>query len=904
MSTSANNTKNAMTIDELLSYRSIDEAREAVVAMRRDSIDSTSRKELFERCGRLAAGLKKADLEHGDRIVILAPNSTDYLASVLGIMRAGMVVVPLDNQMPGEDLEHAFSDCDARMVFTTSALRKRLPKKLEGIKVYLYDADSDSDSDSRKDAKSWSELLADDPADAAAKAEDTAVIFYTSGTTGPPKGVPLTHANLSSNVKAMIEQDIADESDRLLVPLPFHHVYPFSVGILIPLALGAPVIMPYSLVGPQIVRALRDGKATIMLGVPRLYEAVWTALQGRVESQGKFAATLFSAMLSVSVFARERLKLNMGKRLFKKVHENIAPDLRLMVTGGGPLDPELGTQLRGLGWDLAIGYGLSETSPILTFNPPDRLRIEAAGIPLPNVELKIDDSKSDKKGRGEVLARGPNVFGGYLNLDEKNEEVLDGDGWFRTGDTGGIDSDGYLHLYGRESAMIVLSEGENIDPEKVEQALQAPEEIKEAGVLEYEDDLAAVVVPEAKLLREAEGENLKKRIESTVKDAAGKLPSHHRPSKLRISMDPLPRTRLGKLRRHKLEELFKELAKSDEVSKAKAEPVSPESMAPEDAQLLDDPSAKATWNYLAKRFKDHRLTPDTSLAQDLGIDSLSWVDLTLALRDQAGIELEDEAVARVESVRDLLKEAAGAEQAGEAGKDLAEELEDPEEMLDSSTRAMLEPPGPLRRAFQWVLLGITRLVSRLVMRVEVEGRFPDKGHPYVVAPRHASVLDPLALLRGLRRDQLESMYWAGWTGLLFSNPASRAFSRTARVLPVDPGASPRKALAVAAACLKRDYSLVWFPEGERSPDGRLQRLRPGIGQVLQAQPVPVIPVWIDGTFEAMPPGKRWPRFGRRVRLVIGEPLKPEDYGDSSRKIVEKLHAALEDLGNNNSDSKD
>jgi len=877
------------TIHQLLASRSIDNKKEAVVSMSRDSLNSMTREELFQRAGRLAAGLVAAELAQGDRIVILAPNSTHYLVSVLGIMNAGMVVVPLDNQMPGEDLEHAFSDCDADVVFTTSALRKRLPKKLEGIKVYLFDADSDEDADG------WSTLLADDPAEPAAKAGDTAVVFYTSGTTGPPKGVPLTHANLSSNAEAMIEQGLADDSDRLLVPLPFHHVYPYSVGILIPLALGAPIIMPYSLVGPQIVRALRDGRATIMLGVPRLYEAVWSALQDRVAQRGKLAVAMFNALLAAARFARERLNMNPGKRLFAKVHENIAPELRLMVSGGGPLDPELGRRIRALGWDIAVGYGLSETSPILTFNPPDRLRIKAAGLPLSNVELKIDDSDSDEKGRGEVLARGPSVFSGYLNLDDKNEEAFDEDGWFRTGDTGEIDEDGYLHLHGRESSMIVLSEGENIDPEKVEEALQAVDEVREAGVLEHDDDLAAVVVPESELLREVEGDDLRKRLEKAVKEASRDLPSHHRPGKMRISMDPLPRTRLGKLRRHKLEELFEELAESDEVSKAKAEPISPQSMAPEDAQLLDDPNAEATWQYLAERFKDHRLTPDTSLAQDLGIDSLSWVDLTLVLRDRAGIELEDEAVARVESVRDLLKEAAGAEQAGEGGKALAEELKDPDEMLDAETRAMLAPPGPVRRAVGLVLLQILRLVSRLVMRVEVEGSFPDK-RPCIIAPRHLSALDPLVLLRGLGREQLETIFWTGWTGIMFSNPAAREFSRIARVLPVDPRASPRKALAVAAAAMERDFSLVWFPEGERSPDGKLQPLRPGIGQILQAHPVPLIPVWIEGTFEALPRGKRWPRFGQRVRLVIGDALEQDDYGDESREIVETLQSALEKLG--------
>ena len=879
----------AQTIEELLSSRLVREDQDAVVTMSRDAFDTLSRADLLARAGRLAAGLQKAGLEHGDRILILAPNSADWVASALGVMNAGAVVVPLDTQMPREDLEHALADSEPRFVFTTTKLRERLPDDLGDVRTYLFDADSDA-------SEAWEGLLEKDPASAVAKQDDIAAIFYTSGTTGPPKGVPLTHKNLSSNVEALCEQELADDRDRVLVPLPFHHVYPFTVGILIPLTLGATIIVPFSLVGPQIVRALREGEATVMLGVPRLYEAVWQALEDRIAGRGRVAALVFRQILWISRLARRRLGLNLGRRLLKGLHKRLAPRLRLVVAGGAALDPELGRSLQALGWEVATGYGLSETAPILTYNPPDRLKIEAAGLPLPGVELKIDDSNSGN-GRGEVMARGPNVFAGYLNLPEKTEEVLEDDGWFRTGDTGEIDDDGYLHLHGRESSMILLSGGENVDPERVEDALKAIEEVREAGVLAHEDRLAAVVVPESSLLREVTGEDLEKRLKESVKKAAKELPSHHRPGTVRIALDPLPRTRLGKLRRHKLEELFDELGKEDTVSEARPEPVSPESMAPEDQQLLSDPAAEQTWNYLAERFHDLRLTPDSTLADELGIDSLSWVDLTLALEDRAGIDLDDSAIERVETVRDLLKEAAGASEAKEGRGELKKQLEDPESMLDDIQRMALEPPGSARRVGGRLLLGPARLLGRLLMRVEVRGSLPDPDEgPHIIAPRHLSFVDPLALLPAFSRRQLETLYWAGLEAYLFSNPVSRAFSRTARILPVDPASAPRRSLLQAAACVERGYSLIWFPEGERSPDGELQRLRPGIGLVLAAQPVPVVPVWIEGTREVMAPGQVLPRLRKKVRVIIGDPISPDAYGKDEREIVKTLQEALEDLG--------
>jgi long-chain acyl-CoA synthetase len=876
----------AQTIGELLSSRSVRGDQPAVVAMSRDDLDTTSRAELLERAGRLAAGLREAGLERGDRVLIFAPNSAAWVTCALGVANAGGVVVPLDTQMPREDLEHALSDSRPRFVFTTSRLNDRLPEEWGDVRTYLLDAEPD-------DAEAWERLLERGPAPALAKPDDVAAIFYTSGTTGPPKGVPLTHRNLSSNVEALCEQELAGDHDRVLVPLPFHHVYPFTVGILTPLTLGATIIVPFSLVGPQIVRALREGEATVMLGVPRLYEAIWKALEDRVSARGRIAALVFRQTLGVSKLARRRLGLNLGRRLFVGLHSRLAPRLRLVVAGGAALNPDLGRNLQALGWEVATGYGLSETSPILTYNPPDRLKIEAAGLALRGVELAIDDSDTHD-GRGEVMARGPNVFAGYLNLPDKTSKVLDDDGWFRTGDTGEIDEEGYLHLHGRESAMIVLSGGENVDPERVENALQAIEELREAGVLVHRDRLAAVVVPESGLLREVRGEELKQRVRDAVKRAARELPSHHRPGTLRIALDPLPRTRLGKLRRHKLEELFERLGNEDSVSRARPEPISPESMAPEDQQLLSDPAAEKTWNYLAERFHDLRLTPDSGLAEELGIDSLSWVDLTLALEHRAGIDLDDSAIERVETVRDLLREAAGASEARTGRGDLKEQLKDPESLLDDDQRKLLEPPGSAGRIGGRLLLGPARLLGRLLMRVEVRGRLPDDG-PYLIAPRHLSFVDPLALMPAFSRQQLESLYWAGLEAYLFSNWVSRAFSRTARILPIDPGSAPRRSLALAAACVERGQSLIWFPEGARSPDGKLQRLRPGVGLVLSAQPVPVVPVWIEGTREVLAPGQRFPRFGR-VRVVIGDPISPETYGTDEREIVETLQSALEDLG--------
>ena len=876
----------SQTIPALFSSGDIDQERIAIVELDRDAVNTRTRKEIFQLAGQLSAGLLKAGLKHGDRVAIMAPNSADWVVTALGVMFSGAVIVPLDTQMPGEDLSHVLSDCDPRFIFTTSALRKRIVKKPEKSRICFLDAEND-------DKDSWSKLLIPENTKPEISKDDHAAIFYTSGTTGPPKGVPLTHYNLVSNMKALNPEQFLDETDRVLVPLPFHHVYPFTVGFLIEFMVGVPIIIPYSLVGPQILRALQEGEATAMLGVPRLYEAIWTSLEDRVTGRGRIPSALFQIALKTSMATRKYLRIRIGKYLFYGLHKRLAPKLSLVVSGGAALDPGLGRKFQALGWEVATGYGLSETSPILTFNPPEEIRFESAGKVLPGVELAINDPDPND-GSGEVIARGPNVFSGYWNLADKTREVLDRDGWFRTGDMGRMDRDGYLYLLGRESAMIVLSGGENVDPERIEKTLSETDEIREAGVLDHKDRLAAVVVPEAGLLREVSGEDLRQRIEKIVEQSSRDLPSHHRPGILRISLDPLPRTRLGKLRRHKLRELFQSLEEGDSVSRAKPEPVSLESMSPEDQQLLSDPTARSTWNYLAGRYDDLRLTPDSSLSLDLGIDSLNWVNLTLDLRDHAGVELDDSAVARVENVRDLLRETAGAARADSSGKNLVEELKDPEQLLKSEQIILLKPRGRGRRFAAIILLGLVRFSIRLILRVRVRGKIPKKT-PCVIAPRHLSVLDPLVMLTALDLKKLESLYWAGWTGLLFTNPLSRWFSRTVRILPIDPGAAPRTSMALAAAALKRGDGLIWFPEGQRSRDGKLQEFKPGVGMVLKAQPVSVVPVDIRGTRDSMPPGQLLPRPGR-VDIIIGEPISPEDFPEDEMEIPGFIRSKVAALG--------
>lgn len=299
---------------------------------------------------------------------------------------------------------------------------------------------------------------------------------------------------------------------------------------------------------------------------------------------------------------------------------------------------------------------------------------------------------------------------------------------------------------------------------------------------------------------------------------------------------------------------------------------------------------------LSDRFPDRRLAPETSPQLDLDIDSLGWVNLTLEIGEKTGVELREEAIGRIGTVRDLLREVADG--AGRTSH-RASPLERPEEVLDARQLRWLRPLGWAASAVARGMFLLNRAIMRGLFSLRVEGleNLPDGGQ-FIIAPNHVSYLDAFVVAAALPQDVLRRTYWAGWTGAAFGNPLTRLVSRLAQVIPVDPERAGLSSLAFGAAVLARGQNLVWFAEGERSRTGRLQTFKPGVGMLLDHYPVPVVPVLIRGTYEAMPRG----RFLRRlenVTVTFGEPFDPrgsERDAGTREQVVEALRGRVLELG--------
>ncbi|HEX6981096.1 MAG TPA: AMP-binding protein [Alphaproteobacteria bacterium] len=868
------------TLQELVETLPRRGSHAAVLTVTTAGTSSVTYAELGDRALRLAAGLSAAGIRPGDPVVLIGPNSVDWIIVRLGLAAAGAVAVAIDDVATDAEIAVLVPDSGARHVFAASAHIPRLRAFAADRTRRLYRLD---DVGTDHEVPHWTSLLAAEPGPLPRLNPNApAMLVFTSGTTGNPKSFFLSDANLIANIRALADEGLVGSSDRALLPLPLHHVYPLTVGCLTALASGTTIVLPAAVTGPELVRALRLGRCTVIVGVPRLYAALFAGVEARVAARGAPAHKLFRAMLAVSIWTSRRFGINIGRRLFAAIHRQIGPELRLLASGGAKFEAELIWQLKGLGWEVLSGYGLAETASILTANRHDRTRIGSEGQPLAGVEIRIN--RPDEAGIGEIETRGPSVFAGYRNDAAANEAAFTDDGWFRTGDLGRMDADGYVYIAGRVKEMIVLGGGKNVFPEEIEKIYAASPYIREIAVLEHRGALVALVVPDIDAIAASGNLRVEDVIRVTLSERARELAPFQRVAGFAITRVPLPRTRLGKYQRFLLPDLYTR-------AKSGVDARDPAPLTAADRTLLAQSPAREIWAWLQARYPDKALAPDMSPQLDLGIDSLEWVTVTLELAERFGVQLTEADATGIVTLRDLIERAverrrtqppAGAPMHAAQG------------LIDDR---WISPPGPALDLIGRALHAGSAAFVRSFFRLRVDGaeHIPAAG-PYVIACNHLSDLDPLVVAAALGRRRLGSIWWSGDAGRLFKRQPGRLFARALRIFPVDERA-PATTLAYGEAVLRRGNALVWFPESWRSPDGELQTFLPGIGHLLARTGAAVIPTRIAGTFEAMPRNARLPR-PVPVRIVFGPPLSPGElavrgHGASEpMRIVSALHAAV------------
>ena len=429
----------------------------------------------------LASWFKNSGVEKGDRIAVSGKNSPEWGTVFLAGLFCGAVVCPMDYALHDNEMDNILATAKPKLFFVDEEKFQRFKNLSADYEVYYL-------SHKFKD-EFVMDLKAEGNVDLhEALEDDLAVILFTSGTTGNPKGVMLTHKNLVSDTYIAQTRMYLNEKDVFYALLPIHHAYTMQAVFIESLSVGAEIVYGKSMAVTRLMKELKEGQITMLLGVPLLFNKLLAGIMKGIKSKGPIVYGAIKILLELSYIIKKLTGKNPGKVLFKAVlkQANIY-SLRIAICGGGPLASSVFKIYNEMGIDFVQGYGLTETSPIITLNPVDHFKIESVGqYFFPWMEMKIIDAAED--GAGEVAVKGPMVFKGYYNMPEETAKVFTEDGFFRTGDIGRLDKEGYLVLCGRAKNMIVTDGGKNVYPEEIENAFQLETDIAQITVAGYVED--------------------------------------------------------------------------------------------------------------------------------------------------------------------------------------------------------------------------------------------------------------------------------------------------------------------------------------------------------------------------------------------------------------------------------
>ncbi len=882
----------------------------ALEIQRRDKVESYTYGEARRMAESIGAWLAKSELQSGARVAILADNHPRWVAAFLGAVAAGCTAVPLDTALHSDQIATLLKDsgssllfCDVKHLATAAEAIASLPIKI----VLTNPAELKGGSTSVNPVTDLDSIFTSGSSGfkpAAVASDHVASLLYTSGTTSDPKGVMLTHANLMGEVESVFRWAHVGPTDAVLGVLPLFHVLSQMANLMLPLVKGARVVYLETLNTTELLRALNERQITIFAVVPQFFYLIHERIFKEVAKRGAAAAWALKALIAVNRGLRA-IGFNAGRIFFGKLHSTFGDRMRYLITGGSRFDPQIGYDFHALGIDVLQAYGLTETTGAAFVALPHHNVIGSVGPPLPGVEGKIIDPKPPEDGGpavGEIAIRGAIIMRGYWNRPDATAAVLK-DGWLLTGDLGHFDSGGNLFITGREKDVIVLSNGKNVYPEEIESYYLKSPYIKEIGVMAMEsepgnpasDRLYAVVVPDFDLLKERKIVNAKEVIRYDIEGISSHIPSTKRIGSYEIWQEPLPRTTTRKLKRFELENRVRANQKRGQA--ADSEVSSQPALSAEDAKWLEQPEVQQALKIIREASKTASavIRPSDNLELDLGLDSMQRIELLVALEQELGGDVEESSLAEIYTVRELVD---AIRESAAAGKTISSSREQPagwksilqEESTDPEVLALARH----NRFYESFLYGLFRLVQifasdRFRMRVSGLEKLPPQGS-YIISSNHQSYLDPILMASVLPSSVFRNLFSVG-TSEIFGSGFMRRLARWLRVIVVDPDANLVPAMRAGAFGLRHGRILILYPEGERSIDGTPRTFKKGAAILSIHLQVPMVPVAIEGFYEAWPRGKRFQKFAP-VKIQFGDPIYPLPESEASEAAYEKLTSEL------------
>jgi long-chain acyl-CoA synthetase len=877
-----------------------------------DHVESLSYAELRRMAESVARWIHENGFARGSRLALLADNHPRWVATYLGIIAAGCAVVPLDTNLHADQLARLLKDSDSSVLFCDARHAGVSQSAVAGSQISLLLMDPERSSSLSTTTKWLGNLQAifelgpDGFQPVASEPDDLASLLYTSGTTADPKGVMLTHANLMAEVEAVFNWVDVGPDDALLGVLPMFHVLALMANLMLPLVRGARVCYLETLNTTQLLRALQERGITVFAVVPQFFYLIHERVFQEVAKRRALVRRLFRALMCINRALR-KIGWNAGPVLFRKVHALFGAKMRYLVTGGSRFDPDIARDFYVMGIDILQAYGLTETTAAVFANSLTNNVIGSVGKALKGVEARIAQGEiieaQQENGTppsGEVALRGGVVMKGYWNRPDATAAVLR-DGWFYTGDLGYFDEHGNLFLTGRKKEIIVLSNGKNIYPEEIEAHYVKSPFIKELAVIGVEgkpgeggDRLHAVIVPNFDVLRQKKIVNAKEVIRFDIESLSQQLASTKRIGSYEIWQEDLPRTTTRKIKRFEVEKRVKANASRKMTDDSELQAERP--LTADESAWLEQPSVSQALKVIREFSHSdlHTLRPTHSLELDLGLDSMQRIELLSHIEQQVGGNVSEAQLAEIYTIRDLvdavLQSASGRGSRERAKPAFAGWKAIFAENPDPSEAAALQPQ-PVSAAFWYLVSRLIQIVAldRFNLRVSGIEKLPRSG-AYILCSNHQSYLDPVILASVLPPQEFNKVFAVG-TSEIFGEGFMRRLAQSLRIVVVDPDANLVPAMRAGAFGLRQGRPLILYPEGERSIDGSPKMFKKGAAILSIHLQVPIVPVAIDGFYEAWPRNKAFQGF-TPLHVAIGHPILPPPEAEASEAAYEKLTSEL------------
>jgi long-chain acyl-CoA synthetase len=839
----------------------------ARVAMR---IERNGRKEQYtygdlrELATRAAGFFASQGIKAGDRVMLVSHNAPEWGMTYFGVLKTGASCIPVDPESSIEEIvnfaragEAAGLVISERLNAEHFGLSDRLAQEGLPTRIWTF-----HDVFALPDEETEDERIALLPA--RVSPQSLASLIFTSGTTGRPKGVMLSHRNLTSMVSMLSSVFDMSTNDGVLSVLPLHHTFEFSTGFLTPLSRGAQITYLPELTGDALARAIKNGHVTGMVGVPALWELLHRRIKNKLYEKSDLIGKTADALIQGNAWLRERTSVNFGPIIFSPIHEGLGGRIRYFISGGSALSEKIQKDFQGLGFTILEGYGLTEASPVLTVTRPENGTLTGSvGRPLPGVEVRI--AEPDASGVGEVIARGPNVMLGYYADETATREALV-ERWLYTGDLGKLDEEGNLFLVGRSKEIIVDTNGKNVYPDELEEVYLNSPYIKELSIVGLPDGpgekVACLVVADDEYDISLSRAELRRRVEEHFREVSASLPYYKRVKVLQFTDEELPRTATRKVKRAEIVTKLKALEATEKSQKSESVTSAERGAGAETRWLIGIVST------VSNRPREE-ISINSRLA-DLGFDSLMFVELATAIENAGGSITAPERLNEAQDLRELAslvsRRPGSPSVEGTSGRTGARRTDDEDIYVPSLVRVAGNKAGDV----------LQKLFYDRFLDTHYEGTANIPVHTnFIVAANHSSHLD-MGLTKMALGDAGKDMVVLAAADYFFDTKYKRAVMENfTNLVPMERTGSLRQSLRHARSFLDRGYNALIFPEGTRSLTGEMADFKPVVGYLALHARVGILPVYLHGTHEAMPKGSNVLK-SRKIGARIGRYLEVDE----------------------------